>query len=117
MKHRVPHDIDKALAKKATEHALESYRARFAEYNPTVTWQNDDHAQVEFKAAGVSIRGKFELTDDEVNIDMEVPLLMRPFRKKAIDVVEREILAWVAKAKNGELDGELDAESDGEMQA
>jgi hypothetical protein len=28
---------------------------------------------------------------------------MRPFEKKAIDVIEAEINQWIAKAKRGEL--------------
>lgn len=104
MKHSVTHGIDKPLAKKATEKALEAYKERFAEYNPTVTWQSDDHAKVEFKAKGMTLKGDFELTDNEVNIEMDVPLLMKPFRKKAVSVVENEILAWVEKAKNGEFE-------------
>ncbi len=104
MKHTVNHGIDKPLARKATEKALESYKERFAEYNPTVTWRTEDEARVEFKAKGMTLKGNFLLTDSDVNIEMDVPLLMRPFRKKAVDVVEKEILAWVAKAKNGEFE-------------
>jgi hypothetical protein len=32
-----------------------------------------------------------------------VPLLLRPFRKMALDVVHKTMTKWIEKAKNGEL--------------
>jgi hypothetical protein len=103
MKHTVPHDLDLDTAKKVTDKALESYRERFAEYNPVVTWTEDCKAEVAFKAKGVTLKGLFCLTQDAIEMDMEVPFVLRLFQKKAVDVVEREILTWIDKAKKGEL--------------
>jgi hypothetical protein len=106
MKHAVHHDLDLDTARKATDHALESYKDRFSEYNPQVTWKDDRRAEVAFNAKGVTLKGVFELLDDRVEMDMDVPFVFRLFKKKAIDVIEREIRRWLDKAKNGELDGE-----------
>ena len=35
--------------------------------------------------------------------ELDVPFLLRPFKKKAIDVIEQEIKKWVKKAENGEV--------------
>ena len=104
MKHSVRHDIDIDLARKATDRALQSYKERFPEFKPQVRWTTDRLAEVEFSAKGMSMTGKFELTASEVIMDMQVPLMFKFFRKKAIDVVEREILKWISKARQGEFD-------------
>ena len=103
MKHRVEHDLDVGTARKVTEKAWESYRERFAKYNPTMAWDNDRRANVGFKAKGLSITGSLELVEGAIEMDLEVPFLLRPFRKTALDVIENEIRAWVEKAKSGAL--------------
>jgi hypothetical protein len=34
----------------------------------------------------------------------KVPLLLRPFKNMALDVVQKTMQKWIDKAKNGELD-------------
>jgi hypothetical protein len=103
MKHTVPHDLPFDLAKKAADAALQSYRAKFPDYDPQVKWTDDKTAHVELRAKGMSLRGIFEIMPDAVAMDMEVPLLLRPFKQKALEVIEGEIKKWIAKAKTGEL--------------
>lgn len=103
MKHSVPHSLPLDAARKVAQHAMEAYQARFAEYHPTITWISDHLAEVSFKAKGVSLKGSFEIFADRIEMDMEVPLLLRMFKQKAVDVVEGEINKWLAKAKSGEL--------------
>ncbi len=106
MKHTVPHDLEPAQARRVTEKALESYKERFSEYNPVVRWKTDEEAEVEFSAKGLSVTGNFRLLANAITIDMSVPFVLKLFQKKAVDVVEREINVWIAKAKAGELDDE-----------
>ncbi|HEX4476860.1 MAG TPA: polyhydroxyalkanoic acid system family protein [Polyangiaceae bacterium] len=103
MKHSVPHDLGIDLAKKAAVAAFDSYRARYAKYNPTATWATDDTANVSFTAKGMTLRGKLAVTPKTIDLDADIPFLLKPFSKVAIDAVEREIEKWVAKAKDGEL--------------
>jgi hypothetical protein len=103
MKHSVPHDLPFDLAKKAADAALKAYRSRFPQYDPQVTWSDDKTANVEFSAKGMKLRGTFEILNDAVSMDMEVPLLLRPFKAKAMEVIEGEIRTWIEKAKNGQL--------------
>lgn len=103
MKHLVPHDLTPELARKAADAALKSYGDRFPDYAPQVEWTDPKTAEVNFKAKGMSIKGLFEILPNAVAIDMEVPLLLRPFKAKAIDVIEREIQKWIAQAKSGAL--------------
>lgn len=103
MKHAVIHDLDLATSRQVTEKAWESYRERFAHYNPTIKWETDRRAVVGFRAKGVALTGSLELREGAIDMDLEVPFLLKPFRKKALDVIEREIRHWVEKAKRGDL--------------
>jgi hypothetical protein len=103
MKHSVPHDLPLDLAKKAADRALGEYRAKFPDFDPQVAWTGERTAEVTFKAMGSILKGTFEILDDKIEMDMDVPLLMRPFKSKAMEVVEEKIRAWIERAKNGEL--------------
>lgn len=104
MKHTVPHDLDLDTAKKATAKALESYKERFSDYQPEVSWLDERRAEVQFKALGATLKGLFQLTPSAVEMEMDVPLRFKLFQKKAVDVVDREIKKWIEKAKQGELE-------------
>lgn len=106
MKHKVNHGLDKDLAKKAMDKAIAAYTQRFDKYNPTAEWVSDDEVKVGFSAKGVSVDGAIELEEEDMFIDLDVPFLLKPFKSKAISVIEEEINKWVAKAKQGELDDE-----------
>ncbi len=103
MKHSVPHDLPLPLAKKAADKALEVYAGRFAEFDPQIAWLTERTAEVTFKALGATLKGSFAISDNDIAMEMDVPMLMRPFRAKAMEVVEQKIREWIDKAKNGEL--------------
>lgn len=102
--HVIKHDLDVATAKKATEKAFAGYKERFADYNPTADWVADNRAEIGFSAKGVKLDGAVEIHPGEIHLELDVPLLFRPFRKKALAIIEEQIQLWVGKAKNGELD-------------
>lgn len=103
MKHSVPHDLTKDTAKKAVLAAFDSYRQRFAKYNPTADWKTEDHADISFTAKGMTLRGSIEVRPASFDLDVDVPLLLRPFKRVAEEAVEREIERWVERAKRGGL--------------
>ncbi len=103
MKHSVSHSLGKPKAIEVCKKAFEAYRERFAKYNPTATWVAEDRAAIGFTAKGISLNGGLEVYDDKIEMDLEVPFLLRPFKGKALGIIEEEIQKWVEKAKNGEL--------------
>lgn len=103
MKHPIPHDLDRPLARRATRAALDTYRVRFAAYSPFGRWTSLDRAEIGFQAAGQTIQGTVEVGEDAVELDLEVPLLLRPFRKLAVEAIEKEVQIWIERAKAGEL--------------
>lgn len=103
MKHIVPHDLDPASAKRALQAAIDAYGRRFAEFNPTATWKDDERAEISFNAKGVTLKGMLELTSRGIAMDLDVPFVFKFIQKKAIAVIEEEVKEWVAKAKAGEI--------------
>ena len=103
MKHEIHHGLSPDLAKKAIDKAMEAYSARFAEYNPSFRWVTDNKGELGFKAKGVSVDGTIEIAGAKILVDLDVPFLLRIFKGKAIDVIDREVKKWVEKARNGEI--------------
>ena len=104
MKHIIKHDLSPEQARKATDKAFETYRQKFADYNPTATWVNDKRAEISFSAKRITLDGAIELQPGQIELELDVPLLFRPFKGKAIAVIEESIQEWIAKAKKGELE-------------
>jgi hypothetical protein len=103
MKHSVSHDLGKEAAKQAVLAAFAAYRERFAKYDPTATWTSDDRADVSFTAKGITLKGVVQVHAGSVDLDVDIPFLLRPFKDKALGAVEREVGRWIDKARRGEL--------------
>lgn len=103
MKHSIPHSLSHALARKATQTALDTYRQRFTEYQPSGEWVTPDRAQVRFVVMGKTLAGVVDVLPDRIDLELDVPLLFRPFRSAAMQVIEDEIRTWIERAKRGEL--------------
>jgi hypothetical protein len=103
MKHRVPHDLGQEKARKVTEAAWKSYSERFAKYSPTCSWVTDNKANIGFTAKGITLKGTIEVLDVGIDLELEVPFLLRPFKGTAISVIEEEIQKWIQKCKAGEI--------------
>lgn len=106
MKQTINHPLDIDMARKVAKKAFESYAERFEKYNPTAEWTSDTHANFGFEAKGVKLSGNLQLREKAIDVEMDVPFIFKPFRSKALDVIEREIDKWIAKARDGELDDE-----------
>ena len=103
MKHQIAHDLDSNLAKEAAVRAFEAYQKRFANYNPTMHWEGERKARIGFSVKGVKLAGSIDILPRAIELDLDVPFLFRPFKGKAIEVIEKEVRNWLTKAKNGEL--------------
>ena len=104
MQHIIKHDLSPELAKKAAEKAADHYTEKWAKYDAQTTWLSDNQAEISFHLKGVNVTASIDMQPGQVVIDMQkVPLLLRPFRNMALDVVQRTMEKWIVKAKNGEL--------------
>jgi hypothetical protein len=103
MKHSVVHDLGRAQAKRVAESAWNSYSARFSNYSPACTWVSDYKANIGFSVKGVKLQGSIDVNEKDIELDLDVPFLLRPFKGQALKVIEEEILKWIGKSKAGEL--------------
>ena len=103
MKHSVPHDLGQEKAKKAAEAALAQYSQKFAKYSPKTQWVSDNKASISFTVKGMTLSGTMEVLPSAIEMDLDVPFLLRPFKGQALGVIESEIKDWIAKAKKGDV--------------
>ncbi len=103
MTHDIPHDLDFDLAKLAAEKAAESYSKRFAEFNCQYKWVSNTRMELSFRVTGKSLKGAMDIKTNKLSLGLDVPFVFRPFRGKAVSIIEGEVNAWIAQAKRGEL--------------
>lgn len=105
MQHIIKHELSPELAKKAANKAAEHYTEKWKKYDANVDWLTDTHAEITFHVKGVNVVGTVDMQPGEVVVDMQkVPLLLRPFKNMALDVVQKTMQKWIDKAKSGELE-------------
>lgn len=99
MKHAVAHDLPTPLAKETVERALASYREKYPHATMALEWTGDLEADVQVGAKGFDVKGTVKISKTEIVFDMNVPFLLRPLQSKAMAVLDREVTAWIQKAK------------------
>jgi hypothetical protein len=103
MKHSVSHSLGRETARKVARAAFEAYAKRFSEYNPRTIWRSDDAADISFSVKGITLNGAVAVAERSIDLDLNVPFLLKPFKGKAVAVIEKEIREWIAKAERGEI--------------
>ncbi len=103
MEHDVMHDLPLDQAKQLARRALQSYAERFGKYSPTLQWRTDTEADIKFEVTGAALSGALTVQADRFHMQLDVPLLLRPFSGLAIKVIEREVRGWIDKAKTDHL--------------
>ena len=100
MQHTIEHDLGQDRAKEVALAAWEDYSKRFDKYHPSLEWRDENVAHVGFSAKGIRVEAIITINPTSIGVELSaVPLLLRPFKKRAISVVEREVADWIAKAK------------------
>lgn len=103
MKHVVNHDIGQERAKAAAEAAFAAYAKKFEKYSPKVNWTSANAAQISFQVKGFQLSGSLEVLERSIEMDLDVPFLLRPFKGQALSVIEGEINKWISKARDGKV--------------
>jgi len=104
MKYSVQHGLsDISQVRAVVDKAYEAYKERLASHNPTLSWNGDDKAKIEFSVMGKSIATDVRIDEKELNIEGDLPWAFKFFEKKILDVVGGEVDKWLEKARNGEL--------------
>lgn len=106
MQHDIKHGLEQQKAQEVAKRAVESYAKRFAQFSFEHTWVDDSRVNLSFAVMGKRLEGSLSVLADVLRFEMEVPLLMRVFSKKAVEIIEKETQAWIERAKSGELGSE-----------
>lgn len=104
VKHIIKHDLAPDMARKVADRAFATYAEKFSDFNPTAEWVTPTKSQIGFNAKGIKLNGALELEPGQVELELDVPFLLRPFKDRAITIIDEEIREWIGRAKNGELD-------------
>lgn len=97
MKHVLQHGLDVEQSKKVAEKAFREYQQRFSHSNPKLVWLTDRRAQVSFNARGVILSGTVELKPGAIEVDLDVPFLLRMFQRPALKVLDDELKRHIAE--------------------
>lgn len=103
MKQTIAHDLPVDLARQAATAALAYYAGRFPQANIRADWRGPHEAQVSMTIKGFTLKPRIAIRLGAIDVDVEIPLLARPFEGRARARIERELAMWVDKARRGEL--------------
>lgn len=103
IKHAFPHkNLSLDALHNVANQAFASYKEKYPEYNPVLTWKSKAQAEVNFSAKGASIKGLLSITKTDIVIELEVPLLLRMFKNMALQKIETELNRWLAEAEKNQ---------------
>jgi len=77
------------------------YQDTLGKHAPHVHWRDEWTAEVSFRAAGRTFDGSVHVGPEALDLEMDVPLIARPFQRRALALIEREVAKWVGKMKGG----------------
>lgn len=99
MKIMVPHNTSREEAKKVVEQRAANLMKQFGAQAQTVEheWVGDV-LHVRGKAMGLQIKGSVEVTETDIIVDGDLPLMARPFESKIREAVLRETDQMFRKA-------------------
>lgn len=103
--HTFPHTLDNQTAKITMDQAFDWYKQQYPDYQPQLVWQSPVQAAVSFAAKGLHIKGRLVLAPQSIQMELEVPLMLRMFKGLAVDKIQQEMKRWIAKAEAGQLPG------------
>jgi hypothetical protein len=91
----VEHELDADAARAAIERAFAHYQQKYAKYKPHRRWLDERRLEVTFAAKGVVIHGLVKLEPGRIVMEAKVPVLLRPFTKKAVTAIQGELGKWL----------------------
>ncbi|MFO0574528.1 MAG: polyhydroxyalkanoic acid system family protein [Polyangia bacterium] len=99
VRRRIPldaeHARDPSRVRALLEEALAHYRDRHPRASPKMVWQGPNRAELSAHVRGIRLTGHVTLLPDAVEVEVEVPFLLRPFQGLAISRVEHEVERWL----------------------
>ena len=103
MRHTIRHELEDAQARRLLDLAFDSYRSRYSASSPMLDWQDGARARFSFSVKGRTLHGDLTLAPGAFEVDLQVPLLLRPFEARARRAIDDEVRRWVTRAQAGDV--------------
>src|SRR4051794_39555199 len=97
MKHRFLHGVDQDRAANAVKQAFQHYHRRYPNYGLDLAWTGPFSATLSFRAKGLAIRCDLAIEPDAVEVEVDLPLILRPFQGRVKTLAEREARVWIER--------------------
>ncbi len=97
IEHAITHGLGAEKAKALVERTFAHYASRFERFEPRLSWTTPTTASFGFTAMGVALSGDLRVEAERFVVRLELPFLLRPFRDRAVERVEREVRALLAR--------------------
>lgn len=95
VRHSIPHAIGADDARELIDRAFAHYRDRYPKYEPTLKWTEPHRGEIVVSVRGYKLKGRIELAPAAAVIEMDVPMLLRPFQSAALRTIDREATRWL----------------------
>ncbi len=97
--HVVAHDLGLSRARAILDEAFAHYSDKYPRAQMKRTWRSEREATVDLQVGGFRLTPRLHVSDTEVVLDIDVPLLARPFVPKIKDKLDREVRFWLARSR------------------
>ena len=98
MKHSVDHPLETEKAKEVLDRALDTYREHYVENSVATSWVDERTATVDFQVTGKKIAGSITVCESCYDIDLKLPWMLRPFKKRIAQSLDSELQRWIERA-------------------
>lgn len=95
MRHEIAHTLDLLRVRVLLEEALATYRVRYEKADPRLIWLSETRAQATFRVRGKELTAEIELLPGCCAVELDVPLLFRPFQDLGRRAIDREVGRWL----------------------
>lgn len=95
--HTVSHALGQARAHQVLDEACAHYAERYPLARIQSAWSDPGTGKVDMHVGGFHLRAQVAVTERELTVDLDVPLLARPWVPKIRARIDREIDFWVNK--------------------
>jgi hypothetical protein len=92
-------DMDRVRA--SIEEAVKANAERLAPYSPRLMWNGPRAAALHATVLGKSIRADFAITDDDVQLQGEIPFVFSHFEDRIMTRLCEELEQALARARGG----------------
>lgn len=95
VEHIISHSLSMSDLIENAKKAIAEYTTKYAQYEPQFVWEGEQKISIKFSTKGITIQGVVFLNPQELKLELEVPFLLRMFKNKAIELIDKEAQKWL----------------------